>query len=84
MIHRGESGTRRRRRALLVFTGIVQILAMLVGCGGPSAAELEAVDYRPLPGGDWPVSTPEEQGLDPMRVAELYHNAGQTELKSYA
>jgi len=44
---------------------------MLVGCG-PSAADLEAVNYTPLPGDDWKVSTPAEQGLDPMLVAELY------------
>jgi CubicO group peptidase (beta-lactamase class C family) len=64
---------------MLVFTGIAQILFMLVGCGGPSTAELEAIEYTPLPGGDWPVSTPEEQGLDPMLVAKLYHNAEQSE-----
>jgi CubicO group peptidase (beta-lactamase class C family) len=47
---------------------------MLVGCG-PSGADLAAVDYTPLPGGDWPVSTPEEQGLDATLVAELYYDA---------
>ena len=52
---------------------------MLVGCSGPSAAELEAVVYTPLPSGDWPVSTPKEQGLDPMLVAELYHDAAELE-----
>jgi CubicO group peptidase (beta-lactamase class C family) len=64
---------------MLVFTGIAQIVSMLVGCGGPSTAELEAVDYTPLPSGDWPVSTPEEQGLDPMLVAKLYHSAAELE-----
>lgn len=79
MIDRGESRTRRRRRAMLVFTGIAQVLSMLVGCRGPSAAELEAVDYAPLSGGDWPVSTPEEQELDPDLVARLYDNASKLE-----
>jgi CubicO group peptidase (beta-lactamase class C family) len=51
---------------------------MLVGCG-PSPAELEAVDYTPLAGEDWEVSTPEEQGLDPLLVAELYLNAAELE-----
>jgi len=37
-----------------------------------SAAELVAVDYIPLPGDDWEVSTSEEEGLDPELVAELY------------
>ena len=50
----------------------------LVGCG-PSAGELEAVDYTPLVPDDWKVSTPAEQGLDPMLVAELYYNAAELE-----
>ncbi len=41
----------------------------------PRTAELEAVDYTPLPGDDWKVSTPAEQGLDPMLVAQLYLDA---------
>jgi CubicO group peptidase (beta-lactamase class C family) len=51
---------------------------MLPACG-PSSDELEAVNYAPLAVGDWQVSTPEEQGLDPMLVAELYHNAAELE-----
>jgi CubicO group peptidase (beta-lactamase class C family) len=42
----------------------------------PTPAELQAVHYAPVSGGDWLVSTPAEQGLDPDRVAELYLNAG--------
>jgi len=41
----------------------------------PRPEDLEAVDYTPLPGDDWEVSTNEEQGLDPMLVAELYLDA---------
>ena len=41
----------------------------------PTPEELVAVDYAPLPGDDWSVSTPEAQGLDPNLVAELYLNA---------
>ncbi|UCF79557.1 MAG: serine hydrolase [Candidatus Eiseniibacteriota bacterium] len=41
--------------------------------------ELEAVEYAPLPGDDWRTSTPAEQGLDPMLVAELYHEAAHVE-----
>jgi CubicO group peptidase (beta-lactamase class C family) len=67
-----------RRRAFLSLAGLLLILSGLVGCG-PSAAELEAVDYAPLSRDDWQVSTPEEQGLDPMLVARLYHNAEQLE-----
>jgi CubicO group peptidase (beta-lactamase class C family) len=57
---------------------MILILSTMVGCS-PSTAELEAVDYTPLPGDDWKVSTPAEQGLDPMLVAELYLNAAELE-----
>lgn len=57
---------------------IFAILFLQAGCG-PSTADLEAVDYAPLPGADWEVSTPAEQGLDPLLVAELYHNAAELE-----
>jgi len=49
--------------------------ALLLNACGPSPAELAAVDYAPLPGQGWMVSSPEEQGLDPQRVAELYYDA---------
>ncbi len=45
----------------------------------PSTEDLETVDYTPLPGDDWEVSTPAEQGLDPTLLAELYYNAGKLE-----
>ena len=66
---------------LLLFASVILILSILVGCGpsGPSVEDLEVVDYTPLPGDEWEVSTPEEQGLDPMLVAELYFNAAELE-----
>jgi CubicO group peptidase (beta-lactamase class C family) len=67
-----------RQHSFLLFTGAVLILSMLAGCG-PATEDLEAVDYTPLPGDDWEVSTPGEQGLDPLLVAELYHNAAELE-----
>jgi len=45
----------------------------LAGCGS-SAADLKAVDFTPLVRDDWAVSTPEEQGLDPMLVAGMYYD----------
>lgn len=60
------------------FAYMIIILSMLVGCG-PSTDELEAVDFTPLPGEDWQVSTPAKQGLDPLLVAELYYNATELE-----
>lgn len=67
-----------RQHSFLFFIGITLILSTLLGCG-PSAEELQAVDYTPLPGDDWKVSTPAEQGLDPMLVAELYLRAAELE-----
>jgi CubicO group peptidase (beta-lactamase class C family) len=75
--------SRECQGSLLLYTSAILILSILisstlVGCG-PSSAELEAIDYTPLPGNDWQVSTPTEQGLDPMLVAELYLNAAELE-----
>jgi CubicO group peptidase (beta-lactamase class C family) len=68
----------RRQRSFLVVTSAIAILSLLTGCG-PSTEDLEAVDFTPLVRDDWVVSTPEEQGLDPMLVAEMYHNAAELE-----
>jgi CubicO group peptidase (beta-lactamase class C family) len=57
---------------------IVVVALLLAGCG-PSPADLAAVDYTPVTTNEWPVSTPEAQGLDPQRVAELYYNASRLE-----
>jgi CubicO group peptidase (beta-lactamase class C family) len=69
---------KRRQLSFILFTTVILILSMLAGCG-PSTEDLEAVEYTPLPGDDWKVSTPAEQGLDPMLVAELYLNAAELE-----
>jgi CubicO group peptidase (beta-lactamase class C family) len=58
--------------------GSLLLLAVLPACG-PSAAELESVDYTPLSREDWPVSTPAEQGLDPESIARLYLDAEDVE-----
>jgi CubicO group peptidase (beta-lactamase class C family) len=73
---------------VLIMSSIL-LLTLLVGCG-PSAEELEAVDYTPIladelaadnftpmPGDVWQLSTPEAQGLDPDLLAELYYDAAQ-------
>jgi CubicO group peptidase (beta-lactamase class C family) len=41
-----------------------------------SPEELEAIEYSPVPGDDWNVSTPAAQGLDPTLIAKLYYDAG--------
>jgi len=73
----GNRQMERRRLLRLVGLAIVVVFTV-VGCG-PSAADLEAVDYTPVTRDEWQVSTPEQQGLDPERVAELYYNASELE-----
>ena len=73
-------------RRLLSFVLIISVITIssilipsgLIGCG-PSTQALEAVDYTPLAGGDWKVSTAEEQGLDPMLLARFYQEAEELE-----
>jgi CubicO group peptidase (beta-lactamase class C family) len=71
------------QRPVLLIPGVILILSILMSSGlsgcGHSTEELEAVDFTPLPGDDLKVSTPAEQRLDPMLVAELYHNAAELE-----
>jgi CubicO group peptidase (beta-lactamase class C family) len=66
--------TKGHPHCFFLFTSAILILAMLVGCG-PTPEDIASVDYTPLPGDDWEVSTPAEQGLDPMLVGEMYLNA---------
>lgn len=47
---------------------------------GARPRDLDAVDYRPRAGGDWPVSTPAAEGLEPGLVAELYADAARLEV----
>ncbi|MFN2147710.1 MAG: serine hydrolase domain-containing protein [Anaerolineales bacterium] len=71
----------------LVIVCSVLILASLAGCGTTPATEpdrsaeetIQTVGYRPLPGDDWEASTPEEQGLDPALIDELYEDAEELE-----
>ena len=71
--------SKTQQGSILLFTNLCLISSIfLAGCG-PSAAQLEAVDYAPLPGDGWDVSTPAEQGLDPKLVAQVYLNAAEVE-----
>ena len=69
----------RRARWIPSGLALVACALLLSGCIPPSEEELAAVIYTPLAGGDWALSTPEAEGLDPMRVAELYYHAAQME-----
>jgi CubicO group peptidase (beta-lactamase class C family) len=66
------------QRSFLLIAYSILLLSLQVGCG-PSTQDLEAVDYTPIPGENWVVSTPEEQGLDSTLLEELYHNAVESE-----
>ncbi len=78
MTNRRKNPANLLQHSLLLILSLILVTSMLVGCG-PSIEEFEAVDYTPLPGDDWQVSTPEEQGLDPILLARLYHNAAELE-----
>jgi CubicO group peptidase (beta-lactamase class C family) len=52
------------------------ILSVLAGCT-TATEDVDTVGFAPLPGDDWEVSTPDEQGLDPGLVEELYRNAAE-------
>ncbi|MDX1407887.1 MAG: serine hydrolase [Saprospiraceae bacterium] len=41
----------------------------------PSPDALATTNYTPLPDAPWPVSTPEQEGLNPSLVAELFFDA---------
>ena len=51
---------------------------MLVGYD-PSTKDLKAVEYAPLTGEDWKVSTPAEQDLDMMFATEVGYNVANLE-----
>jgi CubicO group peptidase (beta-lactamase class C family) len=80
MTNNEKNSAKHRQHAFLFIATVILIVTAsgLVGCG-PSAEALQAVDYTPLAGEDWMVSTPAEQGLDPRLVAELYLNAAELE-----
>jgi CubicO group peptidase (beta-lactamase class C family) len=73
---REKNGTKRGQHYFLLVISSLLILAMLAACG-PATAELEAIDYEPAARDDWEVSTPAEQGLDPLLVAKLYYKAAE-------
>ena len=70
--------TRNYQCYFCIFITVLFIFITIAGCG-PSTEDLGKIDYAPLPINDWKISTPKEQGLDPMIVAELYYNAKKLE-----
>jgi CubicO group peptidase (beta-lactamase class C family) len=68
----------RSKRSILLITSVIIILLILAGCSTWSQCKKE-VKYTPLPGDDWKLSTPAQQGLDPKLVDLLYCNADKLE-----
>jgi CubicO group peptidase (beta-lactamase class C family) len=64
----------RLRRSVAAAAGC----CLLAACT-PNAARLRAVSYAPTAKGDWDLSTPAREGLDPLLVARLYHEAARLE-----
>lgn len=50
-----------KHQQIFLFTGAIFIFSTLSGCSPYPGV----VDYKPLPGDDWDVSTPGDHGLDP-------------------
>lgn len=73
-----KMNTHSRKRAALILCLSFLLGAGVIGCGS-SSETLAEVDYTPLSGADWEVSTPEERGLDPMLIAKLYRDAEDVE-----
>ncbi len=71
-------GPKGHHHSVLLLTSAILILSMLAGCT-TATEDVDTVNYAPLPGDDWAVSTPEDQGLDPSLVEELYRNAAELE-----
>ena len=74
--------------SLLLISSLILLLTLLAGCesssenlnenDGNNTGEAEAAEipaYLPLPRDDWETSTPQEQGLDPDLIEDLYDEA---------
>jgi len=67
-----------RQHSFLICSSVILILSNLVGCSMFSQ-DLGKVEYTPLHGDDWKISTPAEQGLDSNLVMEFYVDAAKLE-----
>jgi CubicO group peptidase (beta-lactamase class C family) len=63
---------------MYLIASVILILSMQVGCS-PRVEDLKVTKYTPIRRDDWKVSTPAEQGLNPMIVAKLFYYADKLE-----
>ena len=78
MIHPEIRAKKSQARILTTVCAIISLTMLLFGCGSSTSA-LTTRSYTPLSEGDWPVSIPEEQGLDPKLLDKLYKDAAKLE-----
>ncbi|MBN2047309.1 MAG: serine hydrolase [Anaerolineaceae bacterium] len=67
------------QKKCLILIGLLMNLVALVGCDDPGAVQATNVSYTPTTVNVFPVSTPEEQGLDPDLVSQLFAKAAEIE-----
>ncbi len=73
-IHRRGGRNSRAQYPLHYLIATIGTLLILAGCGS-CKWNLEVVDYTPVSGRDWQISTPAEQGLDPALIDRLFYDA---------
>ncbi|UCG43007.1 MAG: serine hydrolase [candidate division WOR-3 bacterium] len=62
-------------KGMAVVALAVSALVGCIACSGCKSLEFVPVDYTPQTGGDWEVSTPAAEGLDPTLVDVFYSEA---------
>lgn len=66
--------------SILWLAALLLVIPTLVACNsGCGKARFDASVYTPRTAGDWQVSTPQQQGLDPRLVNRLYRDAAKLE-----
>ena len=77
------------QKLVFILFCLITLGSTIVGCDSSDepevvmpneeAEESAPVNYAPRTSGDWKVSTPEEQDIDPLLLNELYENAAEME-----
>jgi CubicO group peptidase (beta-lactamase class C family) len=70
-----ENNNSRFWRVMYLIIVILLIFSTMLAACKPSNSTKDSIDYTPQLGDDWEVSTPEEQGLNPELLDDLYSDA---------
>jgi len=65
-------------KILFGISGTIFFLYVFMGCSA-SKVDLSTIEFTPVVSEQWPVSTPQEQGLESELVARMYYDAGKLE-----